>query len=192
MDTHNANAQASPSMTFTDRMFVLFLIFVLAMVCWLGVLNYQEGSKTEISKRNGEAWMAWLAEAGTHRFDADYVHKACAGGVKPNQDPSKTSEAVPGTWGACVKYLLEETELKELRNPFHGDLPQFAAVCEPKDRSLVGAIVLEDLTPTPPGSPIPFVASQLIDTDPIDGKLQVRVTICDKGSEPIKIGEIEF
>jgi hypothetical protein len=192
MDTHNANAQASPGMTFTDKMFVLFLVFVLAMVCWLGVLNYQEGSKTEASKRNGEAWMAWLAEAGAHRFEADYVHKACAGGIKPNQDPSKTSEAVPGTWGACVKYLLEETELKELRNPFHGELPQFAAACDPHDRSLNGALVLEDLTPTPAGSPIPFVASQLIDTDPIDAKLQVRVTICDKGSEPIKIGEIEF
>jgi hypothetical protein len=192
MDTHNANAQASPSMTFTDRMFVLFLVFVVAMVCWLGVLNYQEGSKTEGSKRNGEAWMAWLAEAGTHRFEADYVHKACAGGVKATQDPTKTSEAVLGTWGACVKYLLAETELKELRNPFNGDLPQFAAACDPNDRSLIGAIVLEDLTPTPPGSPIPFVASQLIDTDPIDIKLQVRVTICDKGSEPIKIGEIEF
>ena len=192
MDTHNANAQASPSMTFTDKLFVLFLVFIVAMVSWLGVLNYQEGNKTELTKRNGEAWMAWMAEAGAHRFEPDYVHKACAGGIKPTQDPSKTADAVAGTWGACVKYLLSETELKELTNPFLGDLPQFAAACDPNDRSLVGAIVLEDLTPTPPGSPIPFVASQLVDTDPIDIKLQVRVTICDKGSEPIKIGEIEF
>ena len=192
MDTHKADTPASTSMTFSDKMFVLFLILIVVMVSWLGVLNYQEGSKTETTKRNGEAWMAWLAEAGAHRFEADYVHKACAGGIKPTQDPSQSAEAVPGTWGACVKYLLGETELKELKNPFLGDLPQFAAACDPNDRSLVSAIVLEDLTPTPPGSPIPFVASQLLDTDPIDAKLQVRVTICDKGSEPIKIGEIEF
>ena len=192
MDTHNADTQASPAMTFTDKLFVLFLIFVVAMVTWLGILNYQEGSKTEGTKKNGEAWMAWMAEAGAHRFEADYIHKPCAGGVKPTQDPSKSSEPVAGTWGACVKYLLSETELKELKNPFLGDLPQFAAACDPKDRSLVGALVLEDLTPTPAGSPIPFVASQLLDTDPIDIKLQVRVTICDKGGEPIKIGEIEF
>lgn len=192
MDAHTAPPLASPSMTFTDKMFVLFLVFIVVMVSWLGVLNYQEGNKTELTKRNGEAWMAWLAEAGTHRFEADYAHKACAGGVKPTQDASQTAEAVLGTWGACVKYLLNETELKELKNPFLGDAPQFAAACDPKDRSLIGAIVLEDLTPTPAGSPIPFVASQLMDTDPIDTKLQVRVTICDKGSEPIKIGEIEF
>jgi len=191
MDTPNEHA-ASPGLTITDQLFLLFLVFVIAMVTWLGVLNYEEGSKTEIAKRNGEAWMAWLAEAGAHRFEADFAHKACAGGVKPAQDPTKTTEAVAGTWGACVKYLLAETELKELRNPFFGELPQFAAACNPADRSLVGALVLEDLTPTPPGSPVPFVASQLIDSDSIENKLQVRVTICDKGSDPIKIGEIEF
>jgi len=192
MDAHTAPPLASPSMTFTDKMFVLFLVFIVAMVSWLGVLNFQEGYKTELTKRNGEAWMAWLAEAGTHRFDADYVHKACAGGIKPSLDPSKTADTVPGTWGACVKYLMSETELKDLKNPFLGDAPQFAAGCNPSDRSLDGGLLLEDLAPTPPGSPVPFVASQLVDEDPIEKKIQVRITICDKGSDAVKIGEVEF
>ena len=62
----------------------------------------------------------------------------------------------------------------------------------PSDRSLVGGLLLEDLAPTPPGSPVPFVASQLVDEDPIEKKIQVRITICDKGSDAVKIGEVEF
>lgn len=135
--------------------------------------------------------MAWLAEAGQHRGEANFAHKACASGVKPGTAANK-DELAEGTWGACVKYLLSETELKDLVNPFTGNAPPFVAGCNPSDRSLVGGLLLEDLAPTPPGSPVPFVASQLVDEDPIDKKIQVRITICDKGSDAIKIGEVEF
>ena len=189
MNTHNASAALSPAMTMADKMFVTCLVAIVALVTWLGVLNYKEGLKTEGAKRNGEAWMAWLAEAGAHRGEANFAHKACASGVKP--DASK-EEPIEGTWGACLKYLMEETELKALVNPFTGKAPPFVAGCNPADRSLVGGLLLEDLAPTPAGSPVPFVATQLVGEDPIDKKMQVRITICDKGSDAIKIGEVEF
>ena len=56
----------------------------------------------------------------------------------------------------------------------------------------MGAIVLEKMIATPPGSAVPVINSQLVDSDAIDQKLQLRVTICDKGSYPIKIAELEF
>jgi hypothetical protein len=56
----------------------------------------------------------------------------------------------------------------------------------------MGAVVLEKLIPTPPGSAVPVINSQLIDSDPIDQKLQLRLSVCDKGSYPVKIGEFEF
>ena len=191
MDTRNADAALSPAMTAADKLFVSFLVVVVAMVTWLGVLNYKEGLKTEGSKRNDEAWMAWLAEAGQHRGEANFAHKACASGVKAGTATAPDQPA-EGTWGACVKYLMSETELKDLVNPFTGQAPQFVAGCNPSDRSLVGGLLLEDLAPTPPGSPVPFVASQLVDEDPIEKKIQVRITICDKGSDAVKIGEVEF
>lgn len=191
MDTPNADAALSPAMTAGDKLFVGFLLAVVALVAWLGVLNYKEGLKTEGAKRNGEAWMAWLAEAGQHRGEANYAHTACASGVRPSAGGSKDAPAA-GTWGACVKHLMGQTELKDLVNPFTGKPPQFVGACVPSDRSLVGGLLLEDLAPTPPGSPVPFVASQLIDEDPIDKKIQVRITICDKGSDAVKIGEVEF
>ena len=191
MTTPNAAAAPSPAMTTTDKLFVGFLVIVIATVTWLGVLNYKEGLKTEGSKRNGETWMAWLAEAGQHRGEANFAHKACASGIRPTAAGTK-DEPAEGTWGACVKYLMSQTELKDLVNPFTGKPPQFVSACVPSDRSLVGGLLLEDLAPTPPGSPVPFVASQLVDDDPIDKKIQVRITICDKGSDAVKIGEVEF
>ena len=178
--------------TTADLLFLLFLAGVLVCVTWLGVLNYREGNKTEESKRNGEAWATWLTEAGTTRFEKDFKHPACKGGAKPTQDPANSDTPVAGTWGACLAHLMAETELKDLRNPFFGELPQLAPQCAPSDRQIMGAIVLEDLMPTPPGSPVPFVVTPLVESDPIDYKMQIRITVCDKGGYPIKITELEF
>jgi hypothetical protein len=46
--------------------------------------------------------------------------------------------------------------------------------------------------PTPPGSAIPFVGTQLVATDSIDYKMQLRVSVCDKGGNAIKVAEFEF
>jgi len=64
--------------------------------------------------------------------------------------------------------------------------------CIPTDISTSGAIIIEDLMPTPPGSAIPFVGSQLVEADPIDYKMQLRVSVCDKGGYAIKVAEFEF
>mgnify|MGYP003337414166 FL=1 len=77
-------------------------------------------------------------------------------------------------------------------NPFFNTPQKLAGACNPSDRSLVGALVLEKLTPPPPGSPVPFVAEALNEGDLITQKLQVRITVCDKGGYPIKVGEVEF
>lgn len=189
METSLSQTPASPPMNAADKLFLLFLSAMLALVCWLGVINYGEGLKTEDAKRNGEVWLAWFAEAGANRFDTGYAEKACAGGEAPVQKGKPSASA---TWGACAKHLLSATPLKDLLDPFTGNPHRFVSACNPTDHTLVGAIVLENLIPTPPGSPTPFVAGPLLDTEPIDRKLQVRVTICDKDSNPIKIGEAEF
>jgi len=172
-----------------DKLFLAFLVLIVIAVTWLGVVNYQEALKTEAAKSNGEAWVAWLTETGTTRFEADTQHPACKGGVKPAAD-AKTG--TPGTWGACLAYILETTELKDQVNAFFNKPPHFVAACDPKDRTLMGAILLEDLMPTPPGSATPFVASQLVEADPIDYKMQLRLSVCDKGGYAIKVAEFEF
>jgi hypothetical protein len=172
-----------------DKFFMAFLVVVVAAVTWLGVVNYKEVLKTETSKSNGEEWVAWLTEAGTTRFEPNNPNPACKGGVKP---PADAKPGAPGTWGACLAHILETTDLKDQINPFFNVAPHFVAACVPTDRTLMGAILLEDLMPTPPGSATPFVASQLVDADPIDYKMQLRLSVCDKGGYAIKVAEFEF
>jgi hypothetical protein len=182
-------AQQHQSSSATDKLFLAFLAFVVAAVTWLGVVNYQEALKVETAKSNGEAWVAWMTETGTTRFEADTKHAACKGGVKPAADAKPDT---PGTWGACLAHILANTDLKDQVNDFFNKPPHFVAACDPKDRTLMGAILLEDLMPTPPGSATPFVASQLLETDSIDYKMQLRLSVCDKGGAAIKVADFEF
>jgi hypothetical protein len=175
--------------TSADKLFLAFLVLIVAAVTWLGIVNYKEALKTEQAKSNGEAWVAWLTETGTTRFEANTPHPACKGGVKPAADAKADT---PGTWGACLAHILATTELKDQVNTFFNKPPHFVAACDPKDRTLMGAVLLEDLMPTPPGSATPFVASQLLETDSVDYKMQLRLSVCDKGGAAIKVAEFEF
>lgn len=175
--------------TSSDKFFLAFLVLMVAAVTWLGVVNYQEALKVENAKSNGETWVAWLTETGTTRFEADTKHAACKGGAKAATD---AKAGAPGTWGACLAYILADTPLKDQINTFFNKPPHFVATCDPKDRTLMGAILLEDLMPTPPGSATPFVASQLLETDSIDYKMQLRLSVCDKGGYAIKVADFEF
>jgi hypothetical protein len=190
----------------TDLLFMGSMVLVLLAVAWVGKLSYSEGMKTEVTKRNGEAMVKWLTEASAGRDAPDYQPAACATVQAPEPPPEETqpstAPAVSGTtsaaptprlWGECVKHLFTPPgPLAGLQNPFFEEPLQFVAKCEPSDRTLTGALVLEKLTPTPPGSPVPFVTSPLLDSDPIDQKIQLRVTVCDKGAYPIRIAEFEF
>lgn len=181
-----------PVDTGTNWWFLLFMAFIVVAVTWLGIMNFTEAKKTEVAKSNGEAWVEWLTEQGTKRFEADYKIEACKGGVNPSDDAAKSDAPVLGTWGACLDYIMKNTDLKNQSNAFFNKPPQLIEKCIPTDLTTAGAIVIEDLKPTPPGSAIPFVGSQLIDTDSIDYKMQLRVSVCDKGGYAIKVAEFEF
>ncbi len=198
-----------------DYAFLTLMVVVLISVTWIGVLAYEEGLKTEGTKRNGEAWAAWMTEAGTKRLNADYEIAACSGGVKAapvaspaeapapeassddsGTAPEKAAAPAPApevaSWGSCFEYLQTQSPLKDLRNPFSGEALKFEAGCNPSDHGLAGAIILEKMVPTPAGSSTPFVVSQLVASDPIGAKMQIRLTICDKGGDGLKVGEFEF
>ena len=116
----------------------------------------------------------------------------------PAADPAAAAPAsaaaapTPNTWGTCLEYLTTQTELKDMVNPFTGKLPVFIPACNPADHSLVGSIVIDKITPNPPGSAVATVTSQLLATDPIADKVQLKIAVCDKGSYAIKIAELEF
>jgi hypothetical protein len=163
-----------------DVTFVVLMALLVVFVFWLTTVNYQEGMKTEVAKRNGEAWAQWLTTAGTKRFEDGFEHAPCAG------------KAEPGTWGECAAYIKSQTRLKSLVNTFFDKPPELIAACNKEDLSTTGGIVIDNLIATPPGSAIPMIVKPLTEDDPITAKLQLRITVCDKGGYPIKISEFEF
>ena len=184
----NTNDTAPPALSGkpngSDTLFLIFLALILVAVVWLGGINFREGQHLEDAKRNGEAWAAWLTEAGTKRMEEDFEPKACAGAGGDEKSGS--------TWGACVEHLLKESELKGLVNTFHNQDLQVIEKCDRGDLSTAGGIRFDNLVPTPPGSAVPMVVNPLKADDSIKGKLQIRVVICDKGGYPIKVAELEF
>ena len=167
---------------FFDILFLIFLACMLGVVAWVGVLSHEEGLKNEATKHNGEAWVKWMKDNSEARTKEDFEIEACS-----------ASDAERRRWGDCFKELSESTEpLNKLINPFTNKPVQFVAKCDPKDPQTIGGIFIEKLVPTPAGSAIPVVASQLVDIDPIDTKINLKLTVCDKGGYAIKVDEFEF
>ena len=189
-----AHPPASGKPNSTDMVFLIFMAFMVVAVIWLGEFNFKQGQHIEDAKHNGEAWVAWLTEAGTKRMEAGYEPKACAGGVKPEKpaEGAAANAKLAGTWGACLEYLQSASELKGLVNSFFKQPLHVVEKCDKSDLSTRGAISFNNLVATPAGSAVPMVVNPLKEEDAIDGKLQIRVTVCDKGGYPIKVGELEF
>ena len=192
------NLPVSTPPTSVDWLFLLSCAVALALVAWFGKINYTEANKTETAKRNGEAVVSWMQEATAGRFEANYGVAACAGtapppaGAAPATDKAASAKA-PNTWGGCLDAILVQTSMKTLDNPFRDGIAlDFAPACNPDDRSLAGNIVIEKITPTPPGSAIATIISPITPDVVIDQKIQVRVSVCDKGAYAVKVAEFEF
>ncbi len=196
---------SNPPWTLSDKAFLAFTAVVLVLVSWLGILAHREALKTEGTKRNGEKLAAWITQESAKRFTPEYANAACTGDASPTgkdlggkgldtstEAPTTQPAPLTATWGQCLSYLTTHTDFKEMRNPFTGLPPVFVPTCDPSNHSLVGSIAIDKITANPPGSAIPTVISQLQPTDSIAAKLLLKITVCDKGSYPIKIAELEF
>jgi hypothetical protein len=166
---------------FFDILFLIFLACILVIVAWVGMLSYAEGIKNKTSVQNGEAWVKWLKDNSDARFKEGFAIESCAASAEERR-----------RWGDCQNEILANVKELNLINPFTNQPVVFVAKCVPKDFSTVGGIFLEKLVPTPPGSAIPTIASQMTDMDPIDTKVALKMTVCDKGGYPIKVDEFEF
>jgi hypothetical protein len=187
------NAPVSTKPTVTDWIFLLSCVVALAVVALFGKFAYTEAAKTETAKRNGEAVVTWMQDATAGRFEADFGVAACAGTAPPPAGAAPATAKVPNTWGGCLEAILKESNMKALDNPFQDGLAlHFAPACNTDDRRLAGNIVMEKITPTPPGSAIPHIVSALTPEVVIDQKIQVRLSVCDEGAYAVKVAEFEF
>ena len=187
------NPPVSTQPTAMDWLFLLSCAVALALVAWFGKINYTEATKTETAKRNGEAVVTWMQDATAGRFEPGFGVAACTGTAPPPAGAAPATAKAPNTWGGCLEAILRESNMKALDNPFQDGLAlHFAPACNTEDRRLAGNIVMEKITPTPPGSAIPHIVSALTPEVVIDQKIQVRLSVCDAGAYAVKVAEFEF
>jgi hypothetical protein len=225
MDTPTEQRAATPGLALGvgDIAFILLMCVVLVSVVWIGILSYEVAMKTEETKRNGEALVAWLSTAGAQRFEPEFELSACAGGHRVAQPGAAAqAEAAPAldesalglvqerglqvtllaqdkpparadaTWGGCVETVMALPQFATMRNPFSGTAATFVTACRAADKRLPGSILIEKLVATPAGSALAFVSSPLAPSDSVAEKMQLRISICDKGSDLVKIAEFDF
>ena len=187
------NSPVSTQPTAMDWLFLLSCAVALIVVAWFGKMAYTEATKTETAKRNGEAVVTWMQDATAGRFEPGFGVAACAGAATPPAGAAPATAKAPNTWGGCLEAILRESNMKALDNPFReGIALDFAPACNPDDRSLAGNIVMEKITATPPGSAIATIISPLTPDVVIDQKIQVRLSVCDRGAYAVKVAEFEF
>ena len=169
----------------TDLVFLLSMVGLVILVALVGRMNFREGLKTEAAKSQAEVLVAWMKEAVIRRASADFQPTAC--GIRNG------AATEPAHWRDCSRALFDEGgPLANARNGFSGELVKFVKRCNPSDRSTAGQIVIEKVTPTPPGSAVPFVVVPLEDDDKLGQKLTLRLAVCDKGGYAIGVGETDF
>lgn len=187
-------AESSGLPNFWDILFLIALVCVLVFVSWAGTLNYRQGMKTEVTRHYGRAWLEWFTENGPKRGEEGFAMAACAGGLTPDDlEKGQKPEDIKTRWGECQAALVKSVEsLGEQENPFTGEPFKSVSKCDPADRSTAGAVFFEKILPTPPGSAQPTAASHLAPNDSLALKTVIRVTVCGNGTDPIRIGEVEF
>ncbi len=168
-----------------DWMFIAFLVCMLIVIGVLGRMTFREGLRTEASKSQAEALLQWLGQAGTQRFAEGYVLPVCSGYASGGTPTT--------TWGECAKALARASgPLESVRNSFTDQPIGLITRCAVGDVSTAGQIVIEKITPTPPGSAVALTIGPIEVDEPLGRKLTLRLTVCDKGGYPIRVGETTF
>lgn len=173
----------------SEFLFVVTLIGALVLVGFLGGISVQEARRTDAAKERAVKMVQWFESLSANASETTAAIKDQCGVAEPVEKTASTS--VAKTWQACREALaLEGGPLYGYVNPFGEENPLFSEKCDRKNISTRGAIIVEESLKVPPGLPAAFAPIQ--DGRLLERGLAFRVTICDKGSYPIKIGEAKL
>ncbi len=163
----------------SDAIFVGIAVIICAIVIELGVTTFREGMHTESTKANGEAFAAWLDEAGKKREAGEATGVAAC-------------DAEDAVWSDCRDALVAEGgPLAGLSNVALAGGPLFAAACDHNQRDTLGTILFERGLPKPPDG-ASLIYGAIADGQPAREALPLRVAVCGRGYSQINVREVKF
>jgi hypothetical protein len=184
-DLDNPKDHGSPSRQGRDIGAIIFMatvIFSLIGIAMLARNIFAAAQHLESAKRNAETVARDLAEVGAKR-------KIGESGIA--QCESSAESAGKLTWGPCWEEIQKRPDIARLVNAMEAGNSVFGGSCDGTDDA-IGRISIEKGTPwfSAGNTGVTYAASD--SEDSIVGETPMRIQVCNRWGEPVKVQEVKF
>ena len=162
--------------------FLTTVVVSLISIALLAVNIITAAHHLEVAKHNAETFARVLTEVSAKRKAGQSEQERCQ---LREQDGGKL------TWGPCWEDIQKRPEIAALTNPLQAENAIFGPPCDGADES-IGRITLEKGTPwfSAGNTGATYAASD--SEDSIAGETLLRVQVCNRWGEAVKVQEIKF
>ena len=162
--------------------FVITVVLSLIAIALLARNIFSAAQHLESAKRNAETVVRVLTDQGAKRKAGQAEVAECQTRA---EDPSKL------TWGPCWDGIAKLPEIAKLANAMQPANPIFGPPCDGSEES-IGRIAIEKGTPwfSAGNTGVTFAASD--GEDSILTETPLRVQVCNRWGEAVKVQEIKF
>ena len=162
--------------------FLATVVISLVSIAFLALNIFAAAHHLELAKRNAETVAKVLTDVGLKRK---------AGQPELAECHLRAEDAGKLTWGPCWDAIAKLPEIAKLTNPLQTENDVFGPPCDGSEES-IGRITLEKGTPwfSAGNTGVTFAASD--SEDSIATETPLRVQVCNRWGEAVKVQEIKF
>ena len=162
--------------------FLATIVISLISIAFLALNIFAAAHHLELAKRNAESVAKVLADVGLKRK---------AGQPEVAECHLRAEDAGKLTWGPCWDAIAKLPEIAKLTNPLQSENDVFGPPCDGSEES-IGRITLEKGTPwfSAGTTGVTYAASD--SEDSIATETPLRVQVCNRWGEAVKVQEIKF
>jgi len=183
LDHHHGSApQSSRGRDYGAWIFVATVIFSLIGIAVLARNIFAAAQHLETAKRNAETVARDLAEIGAKRK---------AGQSEIAECELREENAGKLTWGPCWEAIQKRPEIAKLVNAMEAGNPVFGVSCDGTDEA-IGRIVIDKGTPWFSAGNTGTTFAPSDSEDSIVTETPLRIQVCNRWGEPVKVQEIKF
>ena len=174
--------QSAGKMDIGAIVFLATVFFSLIGIAVLALNIFAAAHHLELAKRNAESVARTLTEIGLKRK---------AGAAELPRCHLRAEDAGKLTWGPCWEEITKSPEIAKLVNPLQAENDVFGPPCDGSEES-IGRITIEKGTPwfSAGNTGTTFAASD--SEDSIATETPLRVQVCNRWGEAVKVQEIKF
>jgi hypothetical protein len=185
LDLHEDAGHAPQSHRKTDVGAIIFVVTVVVSLITIGFLArniFAAAQHLESAKRNAEAVSRDLAEIGVKR-------KAGQSGIAECELREENGGKL--TWGPCWEEIKKRPEIAKLVNPMESANGVFGASCDGSQEA-IGRIAIDKGTPWFSAGSTGTTFAPSDSEDSIATETPLRIQVCSRWGEPVKVQEIKF